>query len=114
MATAPTTATAGTTWETLGTAIINAIKNVIGNDWPTVQQGATAAAKALASVSMDMADPNNTMTPDEKSEIIGDYKDSLQNALLYRDVVAKVVVKQAIDATVQAIITQLPALVKVA
>jgi hypothetical protein len=112
MATAPTTA--GTTWDTLGAAIVNAIKNVIGNDWSAIQQGATAAAKALASVSMDMADPNNTMTPDEKLEIMDDYKDSLRNALLYGTVVTKVVVKQAIDAAVQAIVSALPALVGIA
>jgi hypothetical protein len=109
-----TTPTEGTTLSTLGTAIVNAIEGVIKNDWTTIQQGATAAAKALASVAIDMADPNNTMTPDEKLEIMDDYKDSLKNALLYGSIVTKVVVKQAIDAAVQAIVTALPALIGIA
>jgi hypothetical protein len=72
-----------TTLDTLGTDIVNAIQSILKTDWATVQQGTTAAAKALASVSIDMADPTNTMTPDEKLEIMDDYKDSLKNALLY-------------------------------
>ena len=107
-------ADSATSLETLGAAIIAAIKDVIKNDWTTIQQGASAAAKALASVSIDMADPGNTMTPDEKLEIMDDYKDSLKNALLYGEVVTKVVVKQAVDAAVQVIVTALPALVGIA
>jgi hypothetical protein len=99
---------------TVETAIVNAIKGVIGGDWATIQEGVTTAATELASVSMDLANPNNTMTADEKKEIIGDQEDSLKNAVAYGRVVADVVVKQAIDAAVQAIVTELPALIGIA